>query len=93
MLTRFLPRRPQVIVPGERNQRGLRRIDFYIGIVVIVLAVFASAYSQRYSVTRTDNGRLAVFQRTDHWTGRAEVWVYDGTAQTQPEWVRIASQQ
>lgn len=90
MLTRLFPGRRVALVTTDQTARGeLRRRDFYIGVIVIVLAILAHAQSQRYSVSRTHHGSRAVFQRVDHWRGTADVWVW-GSEQPQPGWVQIA---
>src|SRR5438874_4999941 len=50
--------------PGDTTVRttGLRRIDFYIGVAVVVVAVGLFAQSRRYTVTHYREGNTLIFQ-------------------------------
>jgi hypothetical protein len=55
--------------------RGFRRIDAYVIAGLLLLAAFIIAEGRRYSVTHYREGTSLVYQRTDTWTGKTELWV------------------
>ena len=70
---------------------GLRRVDFYIGLALVVGALLYLAQANRYTVKNYPLGSGTAFQRTDRLTGHAELWVI-GVGDTQalpPDWVRF----
>ena len=71
-------------------RHGIRRVDFHVGLVVILIVVGLFAQSRRYTVTHYSEGSSLIFQRTDGWTGRAELWVLSSkNRQPRPAWVQF----
>lgn len=71
---------------------GIRRVDLYVALAVLLVAAGLFAQSRRYTVTHYRVSNTLIYQRTDTWTGRAELWtIGPTTTQPRPSWVQIAT--
>jgi hypothetical protein len=79
--------RPYVVTDSQTPAgRGIRRVDLYVALVVLLAALGFYLSTQRYVITITDGGRI--YNRVDRWTGTVAIW-HTGNADALPRWVAI----
>ncbi|HVL66768.1 MAG TPA: hypothetical protein VM364_05845 [Vicinamibacterales bacterium] len=86
--TRWRTARAQARQTAPTAPRGIRRLDFYIAVLLIVGALLYLAQANRYTVTYLRDGQRVAYQRTDRLTGTVELWVA-GTDTPTPAWLRV----
>ena len=68
----------------------VKRIDYWLGVLVVVAALFASRLLPRYEFAHAAGAGATDYVRIDHWTGQLDV----GSIQTSGTWTgRWASAQ
>ena len=78
----------QAATPASSS--AICRADLYIVLAIALGALALYAQSQRYTVTHYELGKRIVYQRTDAWTGRAELWIVGGEkdrSMPPPAWI------
>ena len=81
--------RTRAVLVNSPTPSGIRRRDLFVAVLLVVLALVFLAHNGRYTITQQRDGDFVVFQRTDHWLGRAEVYAL-GSKQVRPDWVKLA---
>ena len=85
---------PAPPAPSSHTASGrVRRVDLYVIAAVLLGGLLWHASANRYTVTHYQLGsRSVVYQRTDTWTGHAELWVLGDRSTPRPAWVSLTSQ-